>query len=381
MAIITTDSKNYTDIAAAIRSKNGLETQYRPDEMAAAISAIESGGNSDWPTNEDLIFTGYCDTLFQYDHWTNFLNKFKNRIVVDATSVVSKMFYSCPSLVDLSGLNIRISASNNFSNQTSMFNSCENLEKLPHIEAPTIKDVNCTNCFDSCYKLKEIPDDFMILADDAQASSGQSMFYNCYSLRHISSKFLRYFRPKSYYNSIYYSGLAYCISLDELVDAPINTTSTLNSNMFNKVEYLCRLKDFIFETQEDGTPYASSNIYYQVFALRDYIGYVRDNWISTLTRYTDFTEATRVIDDESYQRLKDNPDYWTSDIAYSRYNHDSAVRTINSLPDLSTKPEDKYNNIIFKGENGSKTDGGAISTLTEAEIAVATAKGWTVMLQ
>lgn len=47
MAIITTDSKNYTDIAAAIRGKNGLETQYKPSEMAAAISAIVAGGGSD----------------------------------------------------------------------------------------------------------------------------------------------------------------------------------------------------------------------------------------------------------------------------------------------------------------------------------------------
>lgn len=47
MAIITTDSKNYTDIAAAIRSKNGLATQYKPNEMAAAISAIVAGGGID----------------------------------------------------------------------------------------------------------------------------------------------------------------------------------------------------------------------------------------------------------------------------------------------------------------------------------------------
>lgn len=44
MAIITTDNQHYADIAAAIREKNGSETQYRPDEMAAAISAIVSGG-------------------------------------------------------------------------------------------------------------------------------------------------------------------------------------------------------------------------------------------------------------------------------------------------------------------------------------------------
>ena len=36
--------------------------------------------------------------------------------------------------------------------------------------------------------------------------------------------------------------------------------------------------------------------------------------------------------------------------------------------------------IKFRGEAGSATDGGAINTLTEEEIAVATAKGWTVTL-
>ena len=38
------------------------------------------------------------------------------------------------------------------------------------------------------------------------------------------------------------------------------------------------------------------------------------------------------------------------------------------------------NTIKFNGAAGSATDGGAINTLTEEEIAVATAKGWTVSL-
>lgn len=46
MAIITTDSKNYADIAAAIRAKSGSTAKYKPNEMAAAISAIEGGGSS-----------------------------------------------------------------------------------------------------------------------------------------------------------------------------------------------------------------------------------------------------------------------------------------------------------------------------------------------
>ena len=61
-------------------------------------------------------------------------------------------------------------------------------------------------------------------------------------------------------------------------------------------------------------------------------------------------------------------------VAYSRYNHNSAVNTINSLPSCSAGTS----TIKFEGEAGSATDGGAINTLTAEEIAVATAKNWTV---
>ena len=49
MAIVTTDNQHYTDIAAAIRSKNGTETLYKPSEMAAAIQAISGGGEPEPP--------------------------------------------------------------------------------------------------------------------------------------------------------------------------------------------------------------------------------------------------------------------------------------------------------------------------------------------
>lgn len=52
MAIVTTDNQHYTDIAAAIRSKNGTETQYKPSEMAAAIQAISGGGGEPEPPDD-----------------------------------------------------------------------------------------------------------------------------------------------------------------------------------------------------------------------------------------------------------------------------------------------------------------------------------------
>ena len=44
MAIVTTDNKYYTEIAAAIREKNGSSDLYTPAQMAEAILALSGGG-------------------------------------------------------------------------------------------------------------------------------------------------------------------------------------------------------------------------------------------------------------------------------------------------------------------------------------------------
>ena len=44
MSLVTIDDSYFTDIANAIRGKNGETTTYKPNEMAAAISAISGGG-------------------------------------------------------------------------------------------------------------------------------------------------------------------------------------------------------------------------------------------------------------------------------------------------------------------------------------------------
>lgn len=61
MAKVITDSKHYAEIAAAIRAKNGQETQYKPSEMAAAIEAIEAGAGSKRAT--DLKVYEYSHTF------------------------------------------------------------------------------------------------------------------------------------------------------------------------------------------------------------------------------------------------------------------------------------------------------------------------------
>ena len=130
----------------------------------------------------------------------------------------------------------------------------------------------------------------------------------------------------------------------------------------------------------DGQPYVVK-WKSQVIDLSPRIGY-SDDIASILNYNSGITADKEVKDDATYQALKNDADWFTTNIAYSRYNHDSAVATINTLPDTSAylATAGGTNTIKFKGESGSATDGGAINTLTEAEIAVATAKGWTVSL-
>ena len=119
----------------------------------------------------------------------------------------------------------------------------------------------------------------------------------------------------------------------------------------------------------------------QVIGFTNNVGYAKST--SSIINYNSgITADKEVKDDATYQALKNDPDWFTTKVEYSRYNHDSAVATINSLPDTSAYLASKggTNTIKFKGAAGASTDGGAISSLTPEEIAVATAKGWTVTL-
>ena len=116
----------------------------------------------------------------------------------------------------------------------------------------------------------------------------------------------------------------------------------------------------------------------QNIKLNQYVGY--------FAMYSDgyggagLPQSAAIKNAETYATNKNNPDSWTDKEEYSRYNHTSAVNTINSLPDTSAylTANGGTNTITFYPTSGSQTDGGAVETLTEEEIAVAAAKGWTV---
>ena len=214
-------------------------------------------------------------------------------------------------------------------------------------------------------------------------------FNNNYSLRRIPSWWYKFRLNEestaflSYTYSLYYTLFNCCHTLDEALDIPVwRCQAAQTSNMFNNTFQTCyRLKDFTFETNPDGSPIVAQ---WKSQTIDLQVGYLAmDSYIRYITDYNSgITADKRVGNDTTYQALKNDPDWFTIGADYSRYDHDSAVRTINSLPDTSAylATAGGTNTIKFKGASGSKTDAGAINTLTEAEIAVATAKGWTVTL-
>jgi hypothetical protein len=212
------------------------------------------------------------------------------------------------------------------------------------------------------------------------------MFCSCFSLRELP--YLGTLVNKTPYpgNTLYYC-LAYCCyALDEIVNLPVyDVVFDGSENAFGDTVYNChRLKDFTFETNVDGTP-KTANWAGQTINLSGRVGWVDAADVYFLSDYNSGIDMDNelVTNLEEYNAKSDSKDWYTTDLAFSRYNKQSAINTINSLPDCSAylaSSGGMQNTVIFNSEAGSGLPEGAINTLTEEEIAVATAKGWTVSL-
>lgn len=382
MAKVLTDNQHYIDIANAIREKNGTEETYKPGEMAAAIGAIETGGGI---PEEALLITGNCQYRFAYNGWNWFVEDYGDKVTTKDITAADFMFSKSTELTDIP-FELNFKASSN-ADLKSMFSECLKLESIPKIN--NCKPSGRGSLFNGCQYLRHIPEDiadwfdwsYMTKLTSAYSGGSSGLFTACYSLRSVPIEFLRYDNPTVNYSYTYLSsGFSSCYTLDELVGLPLPWTVTYTSNIFtNTFNYCDRLKRLTFE-MPGGQP-AVKQWKSQIITLTINVGYTGN--AQHITGYNSGIKVDKTVkDDATYQALKDDPDWFTSKFEYSRYNHDSAVETINSLPDTSAylATAGGTNTIKFKGVSGSLTDGGAIDTLTEEEIAVATAKGWTVTL-
>ena len=405
-----------TGIADAVREKKGTTGLIQVSNLATEISNIQGGGTVEEltitsngtynpptgidgyapvvvnvpqdgaPSANDLTITGDCEYMFSNDNWNWFLEKYGNQITMNNITSASYCFQNCYTLTSIPISSINFKADNPLAEY--LFRYCRNIIEVPRI---TITEAyyspSFSNMFYQCERLRELPYDyFTSMMDDWDTPNSKTangakgyLFAYCFSLReHPDLKCLG--QNRNYSESLYQSTFCGCYTLNKAI-LPVSWGEVYWSRCFSGIVENCNmLKDFTFITNEDGTP-ITTGWKSQVIDLTNYVGYANDS--HHITGYNSgITADKQVSDDATYQALKDDPDWFSCDINYSRYNHDSAVRTINSLPDTSAylTANGGTNTIKFKGESGASTDGGAINTLTEEEIAVATAKGWTVSL-
>lgn len=246
--------------------------------------------------------------------------------------------------------------------------------------------------FAGCRKIKSMPEDY---ADTwtVKRVVAEKDFWNCHSLRSVPTGVLN----KLFSNCVSYTqNFMNCYALETIEGFPVTTARygarrdgylpteltpvEITENMFkfynssdkvyNFLVNCGRLTKFTFAETIEPIKWSNQLIHFQN------VGYDSNAAIVDTGR-GEFTLENQVYDDTTYAALKDNPDWWSADVNYSRYNKVSALETIASLPDTSAFGT---NIIMFNSAQGSKTDGGSIGSMTAEEIAVAAAKGWTVSL-
>lgn len=381
---------------AEVKEDGVLKNTYKPSEMANAISELQLLPES------VFNLTGDCQHMFRNNKWNWLIEQYGDKITTNKITTIDSMFYGSTSLKEIPFV-INMEINSGLSKPklfADTFLQTPSLLKYPQINITGYGSKIYTVILDKCaneepnivfgdtvklvgfdydsfsqYPREKEPTwlfdkcDWEVARNDA-STFGTSVPVNWSSSYYIKSipsmpKFYT-LNTGSYYHHWYQFSINQCHNLKEIVlPRPGNAVLTSSPTGFN-INSVPTLKSFKFDVQEDNTPYTAQwkNITLSLTNL---------GWGSS--SYAN--KEKQVSNNETYLQLKDDDEYWTSIVDYSGYNHDRAVETINSLPDTSAYGT---NTIRFKGISGSKTDGGAINTLTEEEIAVAITKGWTVSL-
>lgn len=371
MAKVFIEETTLTAIGDAIRGKTGKTDLIDPANMSTEIAGIEAGGGGVEPPESAFLISGNCQYKYAGDSWCWFMDAYKNKIQTKDITNMMDMFRQ-DSLTTLTWQQKNFTEFPFVFNVKDIYQFTNAFSQLQLTESPKIRGTikwssnpDFTNwlsglrveSFDDLF-LPEMLNGYSELKINSQYSVPKvnSMFANCTKLTHIPDWWYKFkLNPEStamptyMYLSTYFT-FNNCYSLQEACNLPVavvNSGAALTSNQFyNTFNSTRSLSRVTFETNPDGSP-ITAQWKAQAISLNT-AGYGYDS---------------------SY-----------SDWYNSRYNHDSAVETINSLPDTSAylASAGGTNTIQFSADAGRDTDGGACGNLTEEEIAVAAAKGWTV---
>ena len=397
MAKVFIEETTLTAIGDAIREKTGGSDLIAPGAMPAEIKSIVSGGGGEGGLPEEaLVVTGNCTYRFAHNGWNWLLEGYGDQMTTSDVYHATNMFAGSDRLTNIPfDINFRgagVSSSNDLS---YMFQNCFNLTTLPALNNP--RPDNMAYIFSNCNSLKSIPDDWTDTWDWSKFESMTSAylgnmtnrFADCHNLRSIPSWNFLHTNPYVTYNFSYlYNGFYCCYALEKIEGIRIPANVTWTSNGFYDTFKNCyRLKSVTFDLQPDGSPYVH-NIKSQTIDLTT-AGYVPAASKSLfLNKCPDFTE-TNIIDNydkwEAYfgdpfadKSVGGSGNGFALGLEYSTFTRTAAKRLFKTLPDVT---QGSSNVIKLSRSAGSAMKAReAMTNLTEEEIAVATARGWTVTL-
>ena len=359
-----------------------------PSTLASGITAHDKSGNIITGTAltgfvaDDLKFSGNL-TLFNVDgRFDRIINKYfdnvklggwsENGIDYNVTDLYSAFQYSKLSTIPPIHIRGKVEVQQAFS-------GCINLTQLPTFIQYTTsaKIVELMYMFNDCASITNIPSAYLssIMGYDSNTSNSTSgLFQNCLSLKEMLDTGICA-------SSVGFSYMfENCCQLNKIVGLIMPNTEFTSNNFTNMFKNCVMMSKLTF-SGSGNYQWKSQTIDFTT------CGY------DTTTNHTYstsmggkkfiFDSAKQVTDASTYNQLKDTADWWTADVAYSKYDRQSAIATIKSLPDTSNylSSNGGTNTIKFKKNAGSaKGDNYNMSKLSASEIAVATAKGWTVSL-
>lgn len=407
------DNETLSSIGNAIRSKTGKNGLIAPGDMPAEIESIEGGGGSSLPSEITLSENDPGSSFFGYD---------RANLYLDTSTPVKVNFYrfqngfnANPNIenADLFELNCINSEKLFIQN---LFSGCTNLKRVkssgkaglvninPNIvfDASLVQRIGLGTVFSGCYSLVDANGLFIdetalkscinsYVLGNTNGAYFYGIFQNCYSLREIPTWFKKLKTTKTTTVTpnancyVFQNCFNNCYSLDEATDIPItfkNLSGTVTSNLFSGAfQNAGRLKRLTFEAPADGVSAFVIPWQKQTIDLV-YTGWIKSDYEADFLTYSNITSDKKVINSSNYNRLKNDPDWYTTDYRYSRFNRTSAVELFNSLPNTKAYVSSSAPNTIkLWYYSGESTDGGGMSSLTSSEIAIATNKGWTVTFQ
>lgn len=414
MAKLFIQDTTLKNLGDAIRSKTGKTDSLTTAEMIAEINTLSPGAIN-------IELTGKNDYRFCGTAWNEFLRVYGDGITTRDMTSGNCMFHNNNEITEIP-FDLNFTTSKNL-NLQHLFCNCQQLEQLPDVNIDTqgssevVLSLYCT--FANLRRMRHVPDSIVNILSNGNIykQDVSPLFSECYSLRTVpAGATSRVKAPTHDLYNVLFGIFDRCYALDEATNIFIGSlidrefpkcevesldngsiTNTSQRGVFNggtslkAFDSCMRLKELTFAYLIPGTPYPMKWAG-QTLDLTANVGWARTLTLSIDGKYVSYdpithynsgiTEDKKVTDSASYQALKDDPDWYTMSMYYSRYNKTSAVNTINSLPNcseyLNSDSTLKANTIKFKGNAGRDTDGGAINTMTEEQIAVATAKGWTV---